>query len=117
MSNDLLDKIADVLGVPRFTVGAVAYDESGAPSEIAIAMSCDRSRSLLAVEIATLIRAGIHPTETGWQLLTPAEERDAYCLDAARSTIDEVRRLVNGGPLEPTTDAVARALRGDDLSR
>jgi hypothetical protein len=111
MNNDLLDKIADVLAVPRFIVGAVAYDESGAPSEIAIVRSCDADRSLLAAEIAALMRAGIHPTDTGWRLLTPAEERDAFCLDAARKTIDEVRRLVKAGPLEATTEAVARALR------
>ena len=117
MSNDLLDKIADVLGVPRFTVHAVAYEETGAPSEVAIAASCDRSRSLIAAEIATLMRAGIHPTDAGWRTLTPAEERDAFCLDAARKTIDEVRGLVKAGALEATTDAVARALRGDDLSR
>ena len=117
MSNDLLDKIADVLGVPRWFVTALTEDADGRPIEIGVVHSGAgnvlRHRGLRAAEIAALMRAGIHPTETGWRLLTPAEGRDAFCLDAARKTIDDVRDLVKAGPTEATTDAVARALRGE----
>lgn len=111
VSNGLLDKIADIIGVRRIAVHAVAYDETGAPSEIGIAVSCDRDRSLVSAEIAALMRAGIYPTETGWRALTPAEQRDAFCLDAARATIEQVRAMVGARYDEATTDAVARALR------
>jgi hypothetical protein len=44
---------------------------------------------------------------------TAAEQRDAFCLDAARSTIEQVRAMVGARYDEATTDAVARALRGE----
>ena len=36
--------------------------------------------------------------------------RERYCLEAARETIEAVRRLVGAGPTEATTEAVRDAL-------
>lgn len=119
VSNDLLDKIADIIGVPRWTLAILTHDGhgQGAMTEIAIAVipsgagNVLHHRGLRAGEIAALMRAGICPTETGWRVFTPAEQRDAFCLDAARSTIERVRVMVGARYDEATTDAVARALR------
>ena len=80
-----------------------------------VAVALGRHEPKTADEIYDLLTVAAE--RIAGRTLTPAEGRDAFCLDAARSTIDKVRRLVKAGPLEATTDAVARALRGDDLSR